>query len=934
MSIASPNWKKRILTGLETCLLSVGITVAILAAVYALRGIWPFGSDNVAYMDAAQFYTPSYYKLWDALHGVVSSDLDWFSGLAEGTNYSLTELRYPYNWAFMLVDRGHVLEGLSLFLAIHLVIIDLIAAAAVSVRFPKLDVPCRTAMTLLYTFCGYTLQYYSNFMWLNAVAVFPLMLLGLDRLLREGKPGLYTLIYMYFLYRSVYYSYMVTAFIVLYSLGWCYLVLPRQQRGRRLFQLGLCTGLAYGTTVTYWQTGVASITGSARFQENVETGIEAGMTTWDLTNIRHTFLMLLGLGLCFAAMLLASRTRRLGTPEQMERYRRGRRLFLYMAAVFGLPMVFTNIDTAWHFGQYNFFPMRYGYILCATVIGFGGAALEESLDLAETLPAVPRRRTLGAACAAAALLALTEPVVIDAFREYGACYLNAMGRSRYLLYFAALILSGIGAVGLYYLILRASRRRAAWAVVGLVTVQIVANASGLIAPNDDHTTTHEYDPAYVGVSEQLYDYFAGQDISPLSRSKNVDGSLSAGYPAIAGTSALSSIQPDNSSTRLWIYRQLGYTVNYFRIMDTGGTVFSDMLLGVDRALSENELDPDLYAPGDTVAGMRIGACRYPGVIGLMYDPAAMESYYDQATLADRLNVLYRTFTAPDKTLASVPRTEMTAEGDTMRTYTLSVTLDEPAFLYMSVDGMAMNITAAGRDIKVPSYLNLDNRVYPAAFNSNLLSLGLFPAGRSEIAFSSAMALTEDSIALTALDKQALDAFYDDAHLDPDMTVETLANGLSITLTADGPGQSLFLPLAGWWSCTVNGVYTGQGWFLDTMLSIPLQEGENTVYVYRGTAPAGAYAPPSATDETATASAPPIAPLRDLDINTVLRRACLALLVIWVAACPLLRRRTFPMPRPLDGLVQLAFLAVAAAAVGFLYVAPTVSLIRNGRIIRF
>ncbi len=931
MSITSQSWKKRILAGLETCLLSAGLTAAILAVVYALRGIWPFGQDNVAYMDTAQFYTPGYYRMWDALHGGASWGPTWYSGLAEGYNYSMTELRYPYNWAFMLVDRGHVLEGLSLYLAIHLVIIDLIAAIAVSARFPRLDVPCRTALALVYTFCGYTLQYYSNFMWLNVVAVFPLMLLGLDRLLREGKPGLYTLGYIYFLHQGVYYSYMLTAFIVLYSLGWCYLVLPKRQRGSRLFNLGLCTALAYGTTITYWQSGAASIAQTARFQENVETGLETGMTTWNLTNTRHTFLMLLGLGLCFAALLLARRTRELGTPAQRERRRLGQRFFLYMAGVFALPMVFTNIDTAWHFGQYNFFPMRYGYMLCATVIGFAGAALEDR-DLAETLPAPPRRRAAAAGCIAAVVLVLTEPVIISAFREYGACFLASMGRTRYLLYFAALVLAGAGTICLYYLILRASRRRvAAWAMVGLITAQLAVNASGLIAPSDDHTITHEYDPAYIGVSERLYDYFSAQDISPLSRSKNVDGCLSASYPDIAGTSALSSINSDNSSARLSAFRQLGYTVNYFRILDTGGTVFTDMLLGVDRVLSESELDPDLYAPGDTVAGVQIGACRYPGVIGLTFDPDAMETYYDQTTLADRLNVLYRAFTDSDNgTLAASPETEMTAEGGGMRTYTLTVTLDRPAFLYMRLDGMAMNITANGRDIAVPSYLNLDNRVYPAAFNSNLLSLGLFPAGRTDVRFTSAMDLTEGDIELTALDRQALDAFYEDGNLDPGMTVERLSTGFHITITVDKPGQYLFLPLSGWWTCTVNGVYTGFDAFLSSMVAVPLQKGENTVYVFRGAVPEGAYASTADDGEQEVS----IAPAQTLDVNTVLRRTCLALAVLWAAANPLLRRRARPMPRLLGGLTQAAFLVVAAVVIGFLYVAPTVSLIRDGKIIWF
>ena len=39
---------------------------------------------------------------------------------------------------------------------------------------------------LLYAFCGYTMGYYWNIMWLDAVALLPLIILGLGRII-EGK---------------------------------------------------------------------------------------------------------------------------------------------------------------------------------------------------------------------------------------------------------------------------------------------------------------------------------------------------------------------------------------------------------------------------------------------------------------------------------------------------------------------------------------------------------------------------------------------------------------------------------------------------------------------------------------------------------------------------------------------------------------------------
>ena len=988
MSISSPSRKKRILSTAGACLASAGLALAVTALVYALRGIWPFGTDNVAYMDAAQFYVPGFYRLWDCLHGLVSADVDWFSGLAEAGGYGWGSFLYPANWVFLLVARDQVLEGLSLYLAVELALIALVAAFAVSVRFPRLGVFWRTLLALTYAFCGFTLQYYSNFSWLDAVGAFPLLLLGLDRLLREGKPGLYTAMYALYLCRSVYYTYMVSLYVLLYALGYCYLVLPGDLRAGRLTRLGLGTALAFGVGAPFWLGGVNAILNTSRFQEHLGTGLlawnaagtrwavaallalglgalalglarrrekaarlvrpglfamgalgagllfwravsaagsdsglGAGMDVWDLPNTRHTFLMLLGLSLCFALLLRTASVRRACPPEERNAYGRARRFFLYLAGVFVLPMVFTNIDTVWHFGQYNFFPMRYGFMLPATVIGFAGAALEQ--DAAEGAPPVGRPGLTAVLCGAAvAVLALKLPVVIGAFKEYGACFLNSIGQAGYFRYFAALCLCAAAALALYWLLLRTRRRAALLAVAALFLAQTAANAYGLIAPNDDHTYTHEYDPAYIAASEQLYDAFSGQTLSPLSRTKNVDGSLSAGYPAIAGVSALSSIRSGNSAQRLGMYEDLGYTVNYYRIMDVGGTVFTDMLLGVDRVLSVNALDEDLYIPDTAVAGVQVGRSRYPGVTCLMYDPDALADYGGCASLTERINALYRAFTDGQSDLAFDPGAALTVRGEGMRTYTLSFDLDRPAFVYMRVNGMAMNITAGGRTVTVPTYLDPGNTVYPAAFNANVLSLGLFPAGTGEVSFTSPMDLTAADVALTCLDKQGLDSFSADANRDPGAELETYPNGLAVTLTADRAGRSLFLPLGGWWYCTVNGVAVNCQSFLGTMASVPLQPGENRVVLYRGAPPAGS----GATDR----SGPFFSGVRTLALLS------LVLLAVWVAleasgTAPWREKR---LPRWLSVPVQAVFLTAAAAVVGFVYVAPIVSLLAGGTVVWF
>lgn len=889
--------KKRICSLLTVSLASAAGTLAVLGIVYVLRGVWPFGTDNVAYVDTAQFYVPGYYRLWDVLHGRAAMQNSWYAGLAEGLSASWKTVLSPASWVFLLVSRDHILEELSLYLAAKLVLVSLGASLALSLRFPQAPRRRNILLALAYTFCGFALQYYANFSWLSAAAAFPLLLYGLERLLREGKCVPYALCYVYFLYLSVYYAYMATLYILLFSLGYILFLLPRDRRGDRAFRLGLATAAALGIGACFFISSSTGLASSSRFESNMDSGLLAGMLEWDTANIRHTALMLLGMSPAAAVLLRARRGAGKGA----------RRFALWMAAVFAVPMVFTNVDTVWHFGQYNFFPMRYGYMLPATAIGLAAAALEKGLP-----PAKDRSRALDWARAiffAASLLWLL-PRLTALYQQYGSVFLTALGRAGLLRWLGMFALAGAAFTVLYTLALRAKGPWAARAMAGLMVLQIGVNALGFIAPDDSHTYTNEYDPSYIETADGLYEYFRDLELSPLSRVKNADSSLNAGYAPIAGVSALSSVDSTASATRLGVFRQLGYTVNYFRTLDVGGTVFSDMLLGVDRALTALPPDEDLYRPGDTAAGMYISDCLYPGVIGLQYPAGALEDYFDCEDLAQRLNCLYRAFTGSDGAVAeNLSCAGLSVSGEGLRSYSLTCSLEEPAFLYLAADGAIMNIAVDGEPVAVPSYLNLGNTVYPAAFNAGLLSLGLAPAGDVTVTFSSALDLTGEDLAVTAVYQAAAASFAEDARRDPAMTLEAGGAELTMTVTAEEEGMALFLPMTcNMWRCQVNGAETELLRPLDILIGVPLEKGENTVRLWR--------------------PARWVAPKRGLAISLAAAVLCAS----WL----LLRRRGVLSDRPLPGWLgrtALAlFYAAAAACILFVYVAPLGLLIARGTVI--
>ena len=91
-------------------------------------------------------------------------------------------------------------------------------------KFPKLLYPVKTAFAVMYSLCGYVILYGSCFTpWMDIVALFPLLMLALDRLLTTGKKLFYivmvalsfiinyylsamALIYVFFSQRCLYFT--------------------------------------------------------------------------------------------------------------------------------------------------------------------------------------------------------------------------------------------------------------------------------------------------------------------------------------------------------------------------------------------------------------------------------------------------------------------------------------------------------------------------------------------------------------------------------------------------------------------------------------------------------------------------------------------------------------------------------------------------------
>ena len=64
------------------------VTFLILAVIFFIKGIYPFGSNRIDYFDNMQQVAPLYTHLWDWMHGQSSLWFDRYTGF--GTNISMS----------------------------------------------------------------------------------------------------------------------------------------------------------------------------------------------------------------------------------------------------------------------------------------------------------------------------------------------------------------------------------------------------------------------------------------------------------------------------------------------------------------------------------------------------------------------------------------------------------------------------------------------------------------------------------------------------------------------------------------------------------------------------------------------------------------------------------------------------------------------------
>ncbi len=575
------------------------IPMVIMLIIFVQRGIFPFGEETFLRTDMYHQYAPFFSEFQYKLTHGGSLLYSWDVGM--GVNFSALYAYYlasPFNWLLILCPKGLVIEFMTC------QIVFKIGLSGLTMAY-YLRKHCRTRdfgvafFGIFYALSGYMAAYSWNIMWLDCIILFPLIVLGLEHLVKDGKGMLYCITLGLSILSNYYISIMTCIFMVLYFIA--LLVLDEEMHWEKFigrgFQFAVYSLLAGGlaAVVLLPEIFALQMTASgdvsfpktfsqyfpifdmiARHIGNVET--EIGLDHWPNVYCGVAVLMF------FILYLLC---KRIPAKEKA--------VYCVMLLFFFASFSFNILNFIWHGFHYpNSLPCRQSYIYIFLVLF---ACYRAYMYLRET----PWKHVTAAFAGAVVFVLLAQKLVTEDHFHFIVYYVAILFLALYL-----------GAIALYQ---KGERYYfpALFYALAVVSIEAAVNTAVTSVPTTSRTAYTEDNEAV----EQLVDSVQPNDsffrMEKVSRKTKNDGAWMH-FPSVSLFS--STANADLSA----LFKKLGCESSTNAYSITGGTPLIDALFSVKYGIySEKPEDTTLRTAVGEQDGIWLYQNNYTLPVGFYVD---------------------------------------------------------------------------------------------------------------------------------------------------------------------------------------------------------------------------------------------------------------------------------------------------------------------------
>lgn len=197
--------------------LAAGCTFFIMMVVYYCFDLIPFGDKTILRMDLYHQYGPLFAEFYERFVNADSFLYSWTSGgggtfLGNFYNY----LSSPFALVMLLVGHKNMPEAIAIMIILKAITASYTFSYFIRKKYTPEESPLTSAFGVLYACSGFFIAYYWNVMWIDSFYLFPLVMLGIDKIIKERKASLYIVTLTLTFLTNYYMAYMVCIFSVLF----------------------------------------------------------------------------------------------------------------------------------------------------------------------------------------------------------------------------------------------------------------------------------------------------------------------------------------------------------------------------------------------------------------------------------------------------------------------------------------------------------------------------------------------------------------------------------------------------------------------------------------------------------------------------------------------------------------------------------------------
>ena len=801
------------------------ITCAVIVFIYVFKGIWPFGANRIDYFDNMQQVAPLYAHLWDWMHGKASLWFDWYTGF--GTNVSMSisafSMLSPFNLLLYLFPRTLILESISILTLVKMIFMAMYAY--INKKYNNLSYNMKVAFSLMYTFCGYTVLYGSCFTpWMDIVALFPLLMLAYENMMQTGKKLFYIIMVAIIFIINYYLGAMSLVYIFLISGAYVLLMSKKEKIKEHAWNLGIGTVAGLGLSCFVLVPVMMQLSGSQRGGSGQ--GIVSQYIGWIKSAIISDGQMaafqrwMMLYGMAFAAAVIIMGLKKFKEEKNTIRY------MISLLLISLLPIVVEGINLMWHFGSYNGYTLRNGYIVAFTLITVAAYFAQRMFEevTADKKQLVKQLVIFVVAAAVYAVIYNIIPsndIILAAFILFIAIFIAA-----FIFYNKKLKKDGIGFDFN--------------TIIAIVAIEVFIGAYSLIGP----PKFYEYEPYqygdYVQAANEVKDSLDIEE-SVTDRIVNSDISLNANYPLILRRSAMSSFTAALQSDTQSYSKKFGYSKYFLWLLDSGGTVFTNSLFHVTQAVNVNELDSQMYTALRSDGDYTLYDANYKLPFAMSVNKNITRQDFS-GNWEDLHNIFYKALTNDTQDIVN-GMSYTKKESSVIREY--NVRADGKQAVYINIVDVnnrntdanaswlisSMHIYVNGEAVLVPTLGDVKNTAYFTDYNNNLVYLGTFENENFTIRveYDDPWYLKVSEVSFAGLDMDKMQSLVD-KHADDYCETSYTSDSLTVKLNGSGVNNMALIPVvySDNWNVKVNGKKVKAKSVCGLFTGVDIHAGENVI----------------------------------------------------------------------------------------------------------